>query len=86
VVEGKTFTARGHRVTYSEAKDLLVLEGDGRTDAQLFQQARPGASTSQTAARKIMFWPKTRRVQIDDIRFIDPGGALPVRPSGTRPR
>ena len=40
LVEGSTFTARAHRLTYAEEKDLLVLEGDGRTDAQLFRQPR----------------------------------------------
>ena len=33
-VEGATFRALANRMTYAEAKDLLVLEGDGRNDAE----------------------------------------------------
>src|SRR5205823_2221138 len=52
VVEGESFTALANRLTYAEAKDLLVLEGDGRNDAQLFRQDRPGAPSSKAAARR----------------------------------
>jgi hypothetical protein len=31
LVEGESFTARSARLTWSEAKDLLVFEGDGRS-------------------------------------------------------
>lgn len=73
LVEGSTFTARAHRLTYAEEKDLLVLEGDGRTDAQLFRQPRPGAATTKAAARKIMYWRNTNRVEVDDARYFDLG-------------
>ena len=49
VVENITFTARGNRITYAEAKDLLILEGNGRSDAELLQQLqrrRPGLQDS----------------------------------------
>ena len=52
VVEGTTFTARGSRITYSEAKDLLILKGDGRSDAELFQQPQPGAEASAPPLRR----------------------------------
>jgi hypothetical protein len=45
LVEGESFTARSARLTWSEAKDLLVFEGDGRSDAQLYRQAKVGAAT-----------------------------------------
>ncbi len=73
LVEGMAFTARAHRLAYAEAKDLLVLEGDGRTDAQLYRQAHPGAATTKAAARKIMYWRGTNRVEVDDARFFDFG-------------
>jgi hypothetical protein len=82
LVEGETFTARAHRLTFTEEKDLLVLEGDGRTDAQLFRQPRPGAATTQAAARKIMYWRNTNRVEVDDARYFDLGG---FGPPGTQP-
>ena len=38
IAEGTNFTARSARLTYTQAKDLLILEGDGRSDAELFKQ------------------------------------------------
>jgi hypothetical protein len=73
LVEGNGFTARAHRLTFAEKKSLLVLEGDGRGDAQLFRQPVPGGPTSQAAARRILYWRSTNRVEIDDARFFDFG-------------
>jgi lipopolysaccharide export system protein LptA len=73
LVEGQAFTARAHKLSFAEAKDLLVLEGNGSMDAQLFRQSRPGGPTSQAAARRIMFWRSTNRVEVDDARFLDIG-------------
>ncbi|MBU4273395.1 MAG: hypothetical protein KKA28_16170 [Planctomycetes bacterium] len=73
VVEGTTFTARGHRITYGEAKDLLVLEGDGRNDAELFRQLKLGTPPSRVAARKILYWPKTKRLKLIDARSLEIG-------------
>ncbi len=72
-VEGQTFTARGERVSYEQAKDLLVLEGTERTDAVLSHQARVGAARSEQVARKILYWPGTGRVDVDDARYLDLG-------------
>ncbi len=70
-VEGDTFNAHAHRLTYTEAKDLLVLEGDGRNDAQLYRQERPGAPESKAIARQILFWRSQNRVSVNDARFFD---------------
>jgi hypothetical protein len=71
LVEAKNFTARSNRMTYAEAKDLLVLEGDGRRDAELYRQDHPGAPDSSTIARKILFWRSTNRVSVNDARFFN---------------
>ena len=71
VVEGSTFTARAIRMTYAEAKDLLVLEGDGRTDAVLFRQEQLGGPMAKAAAQKILYWPKTKRAQVVGARSLD---------------
>ncbi|MEE8450505.1 MAG: hypothetical protein V3R99_01285 [Thermoguttaceae bacterium] len=71
VVEGVDFTARAIRMTYSQAKDMLVLEGDGRTDAELFRQEQVGGQTSQAAARKILYWPKTDQLRVEDARSFE---------------
>jgi hypothetical protein len=71
LVEGESFTARSARLTWSEAKDLLVFEGDGRSDAQLYRQVKVGAATSSASAGKILYWRALNRVDVDDARFID---------------
>jgi hypothetical protein len=73
VVEGTTFTARGNRIAYNEVKDMLILEGDGRNDAELFRQMQVGAAPEQTTARKITFWPKTKRVTVEDAKTLQIG-------------
>jgi lipopolysaccharide export system protein LptA len=71
LAEGTTFTARAPRLTYAQAKDLLVIEGDNRTDAVLFQQQQNGVEGSGTTAKRFMIWPTTKRVQVDGVTTID---------------
>jgi hypothetical protein len=71
LVEGESFTARSARLAWSEAKDLLVFEGDGRSDAQLFRQLKAGAPTSQASAGKILYWRGLNRVDVEDARYLD---------------
>jgi hypothetical protein len=71
LVEGESFTARSARLSWSEAKDLLVFEGDGRSDAQLFRQMKIGAPTSSASAGKILYWRALNRVDVDDARYLD---------------
>ena len=70
-VEGATFRALANRMTYAEAKDLLVLEGDGRNDAELYRQERVGAPPTRIAARKILYWRMANQVSVNDARFFD---------------
>ena len=88
LVEGEAFTARSARLTWSEAKDLLVFEGDGRSDARLFRQTRPGAAPSSASAGKILYWRALERVEVEDARYLDldqlRGGPSPGLP-GSRP-
>ena len=71
LVESRQYTARANRLTYTEAKDLLVLEGDGRTDAQLYRQQQIGGPTSQATAGRIFFWPGTNRLKVDGARSLE---------------
>ena len=50
--DGSLFTAWATRLTYNTYKDLLILEGDGRTDAQLYRQADAGARPSTASGQK----------------------------------
>ena len=34
-------------MSYSEAKDLMILEGDGRSDAELFRQENSGTRAGE---------------------------------------
>jgi lipopolysaccharide export system protein LptA len=70
-LEGDSFSALSQRLTYSQAKDMLVLSGDGRTNAELYRQQQPGAPQTKTAAGTISYWPTTRKVQVGDLKFLD---------------
>jgi hypothetical protein len=84
MVEGRTFTARAHRIAYAQAKDLLVMEGDGRTDAELYRQAAVGGQTGRASARKILYWPSTGRMDVDTFNSLDWSGS-PQLPGGDNP-
>ena len=79
VAENTTFPALGNRITYAEAKDLLILEGDGLSDAELWRQLRAGDPASKFAAKKIWYWPKTNHLSVDGARSLEisqlPGGS-----------
>jgi len=64
IVEGQSFNARAVRMTYTQSKDLLLLEGDGRTDARLYYQQYASAPYSETAAQQIWYWRAIPKVQI----------------------
>jgi len=80
VVESSDFTARAIRMTYAEGKGLLVFEGDGRNDARLFRQTQLGGAASELAAKRILYWPKTKRWKIDGMRTV-----MGVEPTSRRP-
>ncbi len=65
-VEGSRFTARASRVSYARAKELLILQGDGRNDAELWLK---GSVTPDAAAQQIRFWIDTNSIQVDGARF-----------------
>ena len=69
--DGQSFFARANHLKYSQAKDLVILEGDGRTDAELSRQERIGAPVNSTQSRKIYYWRSTGRVQVDDAQHFD---------------
>jgi lipopolysaccharide export system protein LptA len=74
IAENRTFTARGNRVTYSQAKDWLILEGNGYAPAELTFQKYLGAPQESFAASKIHFRPETQEFEVDDGRSMQMGG------------
>lgn len=71
IVESVAYTARAQRITYAEAFDRLVLEGDGRTPVRLEKQDVVGGPVKKHSARKILFWPKTKTVRVEDAMSVD---------------
>jgi hypothetical protein len=69
--DGKSYTARAIRMSYAQAKDLLVLEGDGRSDAELFLQDRDGGIPKRTAAQEILFKTQTHWTKIVGARSLE---------------
>ncbi len=67
-VEGSGFTARAWRISYARAKELLILEGDGRNDAELWLK---GSVTPDAAAQQIRFWINNNSFQVDGGRFFN---------------
>jgi hypothetical protein len=59
-VEGDTFTALGVRMSFEEAKDLLILEGNGWSKAELFRQKVAAGPIDHVSAQQIHIWPKRR--------------------------
>jgi hypothetical protein len=77
-VEGTTFTARADRMTYAEAKDLMILEGTGRADAVLTRQSKVGGPSTKAAARKVMYWRSTNTVEVDDAKSLNLSNLPPI--------
>lgn len=69
-VESRKFGAQAARISYSQAKDLLVLAGDGRSGAEFWKkprtQAKPDAS-----ANTIMYSLRDSRVSVTGVKYVD---------------
>lgn len=70
-VKGRDFTARGARITFDQSKSMLILEGDGRTDAFLSYQKQPGVKSDEIFAQKIQYWPESKKTSISGFRSLD---------------
>jgi len=71
IAESTTYTARAARMTYAEAKDLLRLEGDGHSDAELFRQTQIGAAPSPLVARTISYRPKAKTISVGGAQSLE---------------
>jgi lipopolysaccharide export system protein LptA len=70
IVQDNFVTARAVRITYAKIKNLLIVEGDGRTDAELYFQKQIGAQPAHVAARQIWYWMDTGQFRIIDGRSV----------------
>jgi hypothetical protein len=71
IVEGQQFTARGHRVSYDQGKDMMILLGSGQTDASIAVRQEERPTWSETLGREIQFRPSTRQIRFNDVRQLD---------------
>ncbi|HEX3725618.1 MAG TPA: hypothetical protein VHV08_05220 [Pirellulales bacterium] len=53
--EGAQFFARGQKATYSQQKDQLILEGDGRSPAEISYESPGGGRRNETLADMIIY-------------------------------
>jgi hypothetical protein len=67
IVENIKFTARAARISYTQVKGLLILEGDGRSKAELWHQKYRSGPVSSTMAQKIEYWPADERLRVDGL-------------------
>ena len=70
LVEGTAFTARAQRLTYAQAKELLILDGENGM-AQLQQQTRPGQRPNTFVGKKIMYWIATGLPEVEGAQQLD---------------
>ena len=68
---GQTFAARASRISYHQSKDLLMLTGDNRTEAELWYQDQVGGDASKASARQFLYWPKTNRIKVEGSNMLD---------------
>lgn len=67
-VRASQFYAHADRVSFDEAKDLLVLEGS--SGATLYRQKVPGGEYEPVRAKRIWFWRRDNRVRFDGTESI----------------
>ena len=68
-VEARSYVALAHRLTFSQAKQMLVLEG-GRQEARLWLDENR-TPMPNVAARRISYQVRTRKVEVNGTRYLD---------------
>lgn len=93
-IEGRSeksgaFQAQSMTASYSQSKDMFLLEGDGQQDAVIRTRDPMSGRYSETPARSIAYWRTTGVVKLNDIqRPIDFQQFQPrsATPAATTPR
>jgi hypothetical protein len=68
-LDGRSFHALAHMVTYDESKGLYVLTGDGRQNATIWREKVPGAEPSPVSAQGMEFIPARKEFKITQAAF-----------------
>lgn len=72
-VQGQNLIARGEQLSYSQAKDQVILAGDGRADAEFTLFDEPSEPPKSLVARRIRCKPDGTNAAADDMKMIDLG-------------
>lgn len=70
IVENEMYGAAAQRLSFTESKNLLVLDGDSTYDAKLKVY---GANPKSAVAKRIMFWTDTYDFDVDRVQSIQFG-------------
>ena len=71
LVESVLYTARGSRMSFDQAKDLMIFEGDGRNPAALYHQKVIGGQEEKLLAKRIMYWPESKRTYVEGAQSVE---------------
>lgn len=86
-IEGD-YSGNGYRVTYTQAKDLLMIEGDGRIPAHIRREVAPNSREQNFEADVISAAINVKTMAAQDVRITRVGieipktQALPIAPEG----
>jgi lipopolysaccharide export system protein LptA len=64
-LDGRSFSAQAHQVTYDQSKEQYVLTGDGNQPATIWREAQTGARRSSTSAQLMRFIPSKNELSFD---------------------
>jgi hypothetical protein len=68
-LDGRSFHAVAHMVTYDESKGLYVLTGDGQRNATIWQEKVPGAGPRSQNGSRMEFNPSTNSLKITGAAY-----------------
>ena len=77
---GGAFHAKAATASYTQAKELFVLQGDSLAKAELWLQKAPGQGALKHTSGKVSYWRKTGIVQTENF------GATGYTPTAGRPQ
>lgn len=64
----QAFAAEAVSGSYSQAKEVFVLEGDATRSATIWRQSAPGRQPERVDGRKLLYWPKLDKFKYEDVR------------------
>lgn len=70
-VEGSEFTALGNKIMYSQAKEVLTLEGDGYAMAELLQQKCAGAPARRSTGQSFRYFLRAKNIEGDGVQTME---------------